>query len=333
MPGNTGMPGAGPMEGATGTVAESAAPQVVGETPSDWQAQPLSTMRQASFLVKGDKGAEADISLITLSGTAGGVLENVNRWLSQIGQPPVTEEQMNKMARHVHSSLGDVLLVDLKGLPDGGDPVKDGRIIGGISSDMGKTCFFKMRGNEELVEAQKKNFIKWIETVSLVASEAPMAPMQAGMPADHPAIPGSAPETAEKKLKWDVPSGWKTAPLTAMRYASFAIEGKKGEKADVSVVDLPGEAGSDFDNVNRWRGQIGLPPVEESGLASVIVKVKGKNGEFLTADMMGTSSHIVAAWIRLDGHTWFFKLSGPDKLVADEKGKFTKFLQSVQFHP
>jgi hypothetical protein len=46
-----------------------------------------------------------------------------------------------------------------------------------------------------------------------------------------------------------------------MRVASFRVTGKDGKQADVSVIPLPGLAGSDLDNVNRWRGQVGLPSV------------------------------------------------------------------------
>ena len=59
-----------------------------------------------------------------------------------------------------------------------------------------------------------------------------------------------------------------------MRYASFAAE-TNGEKADISVVTFAGDGGSDADNVNRWRQQIGLPAVEAGALDSMIVPVQG----------------------------------------------------------
>ena len=51
-----------------------------------------------------------------------------------------------------------------------------------------------------------------------------------------------------------------------MRVASFKIQGQNGKQADVSVIPLPGLAGSDEANVNRWRGQVGLPPVSPDEL-------------------------------------------------------------------
>ena len=69
-------------------------------------------MRQASFLVKGDNGAVADISFVSLGAAAGNVLDNVNRWLDQLGQPPITEQKLAEIAQRLRTSLGDVTIVD-----------------------------------------------------------------------------------------------------------------------------------------------------------------------------------------------------------------------------
>src|SRR5256885_17216742 len=109
MPTNTAAPR---MPTGLAPVAETAV-----TTPPNWEPQPLSQMRQASFLVKGDNGAVADISFVSLGSAAGNVLENVNRWLSQIGQPVIDEQKLNQIAQHLTTSIGDVAVVDLTGLP------------------------------------------------------------------------------------------------------------------------------------------------------------------------------------------------------------------------
>ncbi len=86
MPTNTAAPR---MPGGLAPTAETAV-----TTPPNWEPQPLSQMRQASFLVKGDNGAIADISFVSLGAAAGNVLDNVNRWLDQLGQPPITEQKL-----------------------------------------------------------------------------------------------------------------------------------------------------------------------------------------------------------------------------------------------
>src|SRR5215470_999729 len=105
------------------------AAQTAVTTPPNWEAQPLSQMRQASYLVKGDNGAVADVSFVSLGSAAGNVLENVNRWLGQLNQSPITEQKLSEIAQRLRTSLGDVAIVDLAGLPDNADPARDGRII------------------------------------------------------------------------------------------------------------------------------------------------------------------------------------------------------------
>src|SRR4029450_5144299 len=98
MPTNTSAPR---MPGGLTTAAETAV-----ATPPNWEPQPLSQMRQASFLVKGDNGAVADISFVSLGSAAGNVLENVNRWLGQLGQPPITEQNLGQITQRLRTSLG-----------------------------------------------------------------------------------------------------------------------------------------------------------------------------------------------------------------------------------
>jgi len=334
---NSAIPAMPGMPSQPGMAAE-AGPAIASMPPAGWEPQPPSSMRLASFLVKGDNGSTADISLVMLSGPAGGGLENVNRWLSQLGQPAINDEKLAQLVKHVPSLLGDVLLVDLEGLPSGGDPAKDGRILGGIISSEGKTIFFKMRGNAALAEAQKDNFIKWIATVRMEDSGAAPAADTNPAAASMPSMPGmqsasAAPvdETAKPQVKWEVPDGWKSVPATSMRYASFAVAGSNGETADLSISTFPGAAGGDLQNVNRWRGQIGLEPVTD--IKPLVVPVTGKSGEILMVDMSGSKGRILAGWTLKNGNTWFFKLNGPDQLVGGEKEKFTKFLQSIEFQP
>ncbi len=84
MPTNAGSPA---FSGGMAPVAS-----VAVNTPPGWETQPLSQMRRASFLVKGENGAVADISLVGLGPAAANVLDNVNRWLDQLGQPPISKK-------------------------------------------------------------------------------------------------------------------------------------------------------------------------------------------------------------------------------------------------
>jgi hypothetical protein len=313
MPTNTAAPR---MPGGLAPTAETAV-----TTPPNWEAQPLSQMRQASFLVKGDKGAIADISLVSLGTAAGNVLDNVNRWLDQLGQPPITEQKLAEIAQRLRTSIGDVTIVDLAGLPENADPIRDGRIIAAMVTSGSSTLFFKMRGNAELTEAQKGDFIKWV-AAACNAQTKTESPQMAAIPSQEGAVP---------QIKWETPEGWTEAPPSSMRYASFSAADGSGDKIDISIVTFAGDGGSDADNVNRWRGQIGLPPIDESAVTFQVTPLKTAGTTFSTTDIAGAKTRTIAAWARHEGRVWFFKATGPNTAVEKEKPNFVNFIESVRF--
>jgi hypothetical protein len=185
----------------------------------------------------------------------------VNRWLDQLGQPPITEQKLGETAQRLHTSLGDVIVVDLAGLPKNADPARDGRIVAAMLSTADSTLFFKMRGNAALVGAEKANFLKWIVAI------------RAGAGSESTAMPQlAAPMTDKPQIRWNVPPDWSPAPASAMRYASFAAPSDSNGKIDISVVTFPGDGGDDLGNINRWRQQLGLPPADAN--TSNIVPLK-----------------------------------------------------------
>ncbi len=166
-----------------------------------------------------------------------------------------------------------------------------------------------------------------------VAKEPTQTPPVA-MPPGHP---GTSAGAAAPALKYKAPSGWQEVAPGEMRAASFRIAGENGKLADVSVVPLPGLAGGDLDNVNRWRGQVGLKGISQEELAQQAqpVQMDGQPahvyeqaGENLGS---GEKTRILAAITRRDGVAWFFKMTGDEGLVAQQKPAFVEFLQSVTF--
>jgi hypothetical protein len=313
MPTNAASPGApagmAPVASATVT------------TPPNWEPQPPSQMRQASFLVKGENGAVADISLVSLGPAAGNVLDNVNRWLDQLGQPPISEQQLDGIAQRLTTALGDIMVVDLAGVPKDADLAKDGRIVAAMAATGSSTLFFKMRGNAALAEAQKADFIKWVAAVCDAQIKTKSPPMGA-MPGQNAAAP---------QIKWTTPEGWTEVPASAMRYASFSAPAANGDKIDISIVTFAGDGGSDAENVNRWRGQMGLAPADENAVTSQVAPLKTADTTFLTTDIADANARTIAAWTRREGRVWFFKMTGPNDAVEKEKPNFVKFVESVRF--
>jgi hypothetical protein len=298
------------------------AAQTAVTTPANWEPQPLSQMRQASFLVKGDNGAVADVSFVSLGSAAGNVLENVNRWLGQLGQPPITEQKLGEMAQRLHTSLGDMTIVNLAGLPDNADPARDGRIVAAMMTTSNATLFFKMRGNADLTEAQKGDFLKWVAAVCDAQTQTGPSQMAAAAPPQDNSAPA---------IKWTTPEGWTEVPPSSMRYASFSAQAEDGGKIDISIVTFPGDGGSDADNINRWRGQMGLAPADANAVTSQVAPLKTEDTMFSTTDIAGDKTRTIAAWTRRDGRVWFFKATGPTAAIEKEKPNFVKFIESVRF--
>ncbi len=141
-----------------------------------------------------------------------------------------------------------------------------------------------------------------------------------------------------RPLKVVAPEGWDEGAPSSMRVASFAIKGADGATADVSVIPLPGNSGSVLDNVNRWRGQIHLPPLSSADDPALGTEMDGKAGKLIVTHMVsegavldGTKAAISAAILKANGITWFFKMTGEAALVTAQREAFEEFVRSATF--
>ena len=104
-------------------------------------------------------------------------------------------------------------------------------------------------------------------------------------------------------------------------------------EADMAITAFPGDVGGDLANLNRWRGQIGLPAVGQAEFDRETQHLD-RNGLHMTVvDIVGTGANaqrILGAMVPHQGATWFFKLSGPDALVAGQKKAFLALLDTIK---
>ena len=315
------------MTGPPGTAKK---PSVDGEVPESWQPGRGSTMRLASYLVKGENDAVADISLIILGGQAGGLLDNVNRWRTQIGLEPLDEKGLADSSEKRSTPVGEAVVVDLQAAGPVAKPDQDGRIVAAIVPLAKEMWFYKMRGTSELLEREKEGFLRWVSTAKKKAPQAAAKDPHAGLQNPHAPAPPKGPE-GPREITWQVPDGWKETPAKSMRIANFAVTGTGGATGEVSVVKLGGTGGGELANVNRWRGQISLKPITAGELASAVTKVDSPGGTIAVIDCAGSAKRTLAGWLARDGSTWFFKLTGPAELVETEQTRFTSFLSTVDF--
>ncbi len=156
-------------------------------------------------------------------------------------------------------------------------------------------------------------------------AEEAMPPQAAGPESAGPAASARGP------LKWSLPKGWSELPGDGMRFATFKTP--VAGRLEATVVVLPGPAGGELANVNRWRGQITLPPIDEQALAAARVVLKTKAGAVNLYDFTndGTKSRLVAGLISTpDGNTWFLKMSGDAAAAAKAKPDFMRILESLR---
>ncbi len=160
------------------------------------------------------------------------------------------------------------------------------------------------------------------------------SPMMGSASPSAGTVPPPPPPSERGSLKWTLPKGWnQTLGTGGMRYATLKapVEGR----VDVSVVVLPGPAGGELANVNRWRGQIGLGPVDDAALATLRRVVRTKAGSLFLYDLESEGtvrSHMTAGMIEAaDGNTWFLKMVGDAGAVAKARPAFVQLLESIRF--
>jgi hypothetical protein len=159
---------------------------------------------------------------------------------------------------------------------------------------------------------------------------APMGNMPMGnMPGGE--LPPPPRPTGAGALKWTLPKGWTETQGSGMRFATLTPPG--GGKAELSVVVLPAPAGGELANVNRWRGQIGLPPLDEKALGSARQSVKSKAGVVslydFTSEGKEASRMITGLLTTSDNNIWFLKLVGDAAPVGKAKPDFIKYLETL----
>ena len=152
---------------------------------------------------------------------------------------------------------------------------------------------------------------------------------------DHKPAPAVA---SAQNARWRVPVGWIEQPPSEMRAASFLIKGKNGLSSDVSVIPLAGAAGGDLENINRWRGQIDLPPLSESELSRHVktIDAGGRPMRYVNFASEGPlidgryKKRVAAAYYHDGERTWFVKMTGEDQNVRDAEKSFLQFLGSMR---
>ena len=301
------------------TQAPTAAPSegpLAWDVPQGWLSLEPTSLRLANLQPAGNPEAECTLTL--LGGDGGGDLPNVNRWRSQMGLGPIDQAELDAIP--TLTVLGEEApFFQLDGAYSGmGTEAKPNwSMLGLILSQPNFTIYVKMNGPKELVDAERQNF------VAFCASIRPSAPAQA--PAEH----------SHDSKGFVMPEGWRMGPEKSMRNLNLLV----GESSECYLTLLGGEAGGLEANLNRWRNEVGMPPMSAEEIAALptteLFGVQAPMVE-LTGDYQGMGGPtgadkmvLAVALVRPEGSA-FVKMIGPAEEVAAEKENFLKLVASLE---
>ena len=183
-------------------------------------------------------------------------------------RPPITSYTVNKPAplkplANPHDAGLPMTLPSQAAAeaPPTGEPTD--RTLAAILPITPQGWFFKLTGPIAAVAAQEAAFTDFLKTVKFV---------------------GDKPE-------WTLPAGWQAQPGNQFRFATLVIP-SEGKPLELTVSALPNSGDNNQEyllvNINRWRGQLKLPPITAEQLPA----------ESTTVDIGGTPASVV----NLAGH-------------------------------
>ena len=248
----------------------------------------------------------------------------VNMWRQQVGQSELPADEAAKQLSPVEISDGAGKMFDVTGKTEGGAAM---RIVTAMQHRGDTSWFFKLAGNDALVQAQKPAFTAFLKTVKF--SEAPALTATSGPIPTMGSAPaaGAAPAASSE---WKTPANWTSVAPGPMQVAKFSVPEKDGAKADATISIFPNSTGGTLRNVNRWRDQLGLAPVTDTELAPLVKPLDEKIPDAVVVDMANNKRRLVGVVVPRDGQWFFFKLLGDDAAVAAQKDAFIAFAKSPQ---
>ena len=149
---------------------------------------------------------------------------------------------------------------------EGDEAAQTQRMLAAIVSHEAKTWFFKMVGPDDAVQSQSEDFRKLIQSL----------------------------EFASGKPKWALPEGWKETAASGIRFAT--LKTKAGDTdLELTVISLPNPPDGDdrayqLANINRWRGQLQLPPLSADALDDASEQIDFQGGQAILVDIVGKSN-------------------------------------------
>jgi hypothetical protein len=320
----------------TSSPAPEGRPHLHWILPDGWQEKPAGGMRAGHLTVATPDGKKADVIIVPLPGLSGiEILESVNIWRRELELATISEEELSRIEEPVRIGEFEGGIFEMISERPLGERREKTRTVGAILPKEGTTWFFKLSGDDTLVAREKSAFKNFLTSVEIHEGEHTGTDVAAQPGNDFHPAPRGLPAAGPARPDWKVPAHWEEQPAQGMRFATFRIPGETGPAADLSVTQFPGEAGGILMNINRWRGEIALPPLTQTQLAGAVSTLDLGGTEAIVVNMVGANvqtgnkQRTLAAIVPQPGLTWFYKMTGEDEWVARQETAFIEFIKSA----
>ena len=167
-------------------------------------------------------------------------------------------------------------------------------------------------------------------SVSMTMPPAATAPAGSNTPAKMEVLPGM--EAAAQQagaIGYTVPEGWEELPASGIRKANFKVSDDNGS-AEITALTFPGDVGGRLANINRWRGQVGLPEATPEDLPAYTEGYEISHHRGLYVRLEGDTQSILGALLPFHDNTWFFKMLGDTDTVLANEAAMKQLLDSIQ---
>lgn len=299
---------------------------VCWKLPQNWAENPeLSGPMAGSFHIVTKDGKRGRIGVMPFRESVSNI-DVANMFSREMSIPSFNDESIKSvtMQKQIGDRIFDWILLEE---PQKSTSTKRTALLALLRQE-NETWLFPFIADQKLVNKETDNFVQFLKSCTLRSAK--NKPIVARSPVIRPSQGNVSEPTPPNPWLWNVPTHWQVGKKSSMRVGSFKIETDSGQNLDISITTFPGDVGGLLANVNRWIGQINLPPVDTKNLSKYrsALTIADQQGHLIEA--LGEQQGLLAGVLFLEKESWFFKLIGDTELVEKERSNFLSFVKSIR---
>lgn len=130
-------------------------------------------------------------------------------------------------------------------------------------------------------------------------------------------------------FEWTPPKSWEVAENDQFSLVAWTT-GPKVAQARITVSNVNAASGVEA-QVTRWRGQIGLPPIDDpKELMSSLSDLRIGDVTGTWVELKGGAETILAFLVPLEDKLWVFRYRSSNETAAKEKSGFRTWCESIK---